>query len=40
MKMFAKLCMIGMLVFAVLHFVRPNIPVGPGTAELFVPPDS
>jgi hypothetical protein len=38
MKVFAKLCMIGILAFAVLQFVRPSIPVGPGTAELQVPP--
>jgi hypothetical protein len=38
MKMFAKLCMIGVLAFAVLQLVRPSIPVGPGTAELQVPP--
>jgi len=38
MKMFAKLCMIGILAFAVLQLVRPSIPVGPGTAELQVPP--
>jgi hypothetical protein len=38
MKMFAKLCMIGILAFAVLQLVRPSIPVGPETAELQVPP--
>jgi hypothetical protein len=38
MKVFAKLCMIGILAFAVLQFVRPSIPVRRGTAELQVPP--
>jgi hypothetical protein len=38
MKMFAKLCMIGIFAFAVLQLVRPSIPVAPGTAELQVPP--
>ena len=38
MKRFAKLSMIGILAFAVLQLVRPSIPVGPGTAELQVPP--
>ena len=37
MKMFTKLCMIGIFAFAVLQLVRPSIPVGPGTAELQVP---
>jgi hypothetical protein len=36
MKMFAKLCVIGIFAFAVLQLVRPSIPVGPGTAELQV----
>jgi Haem-binding domain/Cytochrome P460 len=38
MKIFAKLCIIGLLAFVVLQFVRPSIPVGPRTAELQVPP--
>jgi hypothetical protein len=38
MKMLAKLCIIGILAFVVLQLVRPSIPVGPGTAELQVPP--
>lgn len=38
MRMFAKLSVAAVIVFAVLQLIRPNIPSGPMTAEIDVPP--
>ena len=37
MRMFAKLSVVAVVVFAVLQLIRPNIPFGPMTAQIDVP---
>ena len=39
MRVFAKLMVAGLVVFAALQLVRPSIPVKPATAELQAPPE-
>jgi mono/diheme cytochrome c family protein len=39
MRMFGKLVVVGVVVFAVLQVVRPGIPVKPATAEVQAPPE-
>ncbi len=39
MRTFGKLIVAGVVVFAALQMVRPNIPVKPTTAEVQAPPE-
>jgi hypothetical protein len=39
LRAFGKLIVVGIVVFALLQFIRPSIPVEPATAELHAPPE-